>query len=118
MSNGMASAALLLVVPMLLAAVELWDPTRPPDAPLEELGMVGASSYAPGPLYLSSILISPERRLATINGQRVRTGEQVGSARVLEITPVSVRVELEGEILDLYLAPRLKTPTSREKEQE
>ncbi len=118
MSSWIASTALLLVVPMLLAAEELRDPTRPPDAPLEELGTIAASSYAPGPLHLSSILISPERRLATINGRRVRTGDQVGSARVLEITPVSVRVELEGEILDLYLVPHLKTLTSREKEEE
>ncbi len=118
MSRALASTALLLAFPMLLSAEELRDPTRPPDAPLEESGRIGTSSYAAGPLYLSAILISPERRLATINGQRVRTGEQVGSALVLEITPVGVRVELDGEILNLHLAPRLKTPASREKDAE
>ena len=118
MSSMLAITALLLVFPTPLAAEELRDPTRPPDAPLEDIGPIGTSSYVAGPLYLSAILISSERRLATINGQRVRTGDQVGSALVLEITPVSVRVELEGEILNLYLAPRLKTPASREKDEE
>jgi hypothetical protein len=34
---------------------------------------------------LSSTLIAPGRRLATINGQRVAVGERIGQARVTAI---------------------------------
>ena len=44
-------------------------------------------------LVIASILHSPERRLAVVNGRIVRAGDRVGSTTIVEIQPRAVVVE-------------------------
>lgn len=64
------------------------DPTRPPNIVSEpEHSQDGAAALP----RLQSILISPTRRMATIDGRTVKVGDRVGDARVTRI--------LENEVI-------------------
>ncbi|XOV89041.1 MAG: hypothetical protein ACFHX7_03920 [Pseudomonadota bacterium] len=78
---------LLGLLPGLLLADALTDPTRPPAryAPVLEPSVKARSG-----LLLESILISPYRRIAIINGLRVREGDAVDGSIVTRISRASV----------------------------
>jgi len=82
-------------------ALALHDPTRPTD-PARYFGENGMSSR---PWTLHSILHSPDRRIAIINGQRVQEGDRVGSAKVLRIGNSHVLLQTGGHRLTLRLLP-------------
>ncbi len=95
-------ACLVLMLVLLVAPVataELVDPTRPPAVP------GGAPDPAEPRRGLTSILVSPERRLATIDGETVRVGDRVQGGRVLAISPTTVRLAGPDGPLDLTLVP-------------
>jgi MSHA biogenesis protein MshK len=81
-----ASAATLgagMVILCHVALAELLaDPTQPAGA-----AMRGGAPTGP---VLQSVLISPSRRLAVIDGQTVQLGGKFGSATVVSITEVGV----------------------------
>lgn len=56
--------------------------------------------------YLSSTLISPQRRLAVVNGRSVSIGDRVDGARVLAILPYAVRLRHDDTVLTVYLVTR------------
>lgn len=63
-----------------MAQAGLGDPTRPSYAlPVSE-GVVASAE-----LRVSAVFISGDRRIAVINGQRLRVGESVGGATISEI---------------------------------
>jgi hypothetical protein len=90
----------------------LIDPTRPlvlPSVGGENDGSEGGFEFglfdeAFTTYELSSVLIRGDVRIAVINGERVRVGERVGSARVTAIESDSVRLNVDGNIqtLELY----------------
>ena len=97
MCKRLSIAALGLV---LLGATgvraELQDPTRPPDFSAVEavVGTAGAMGLPAGSrLTLQSILISPTRRIAIVNGERVKEGDEIGTARVVEIRAWGLELE-------------------------
>ncbi|WP_126452405.1 hypothetical protein [Sulfuriflexus mobilis] len=97
-------SALLLYVGVSLMAHAYEDPTRPPDF----AGTGADTQQLNAPVWqLSSILISAERRLAVINGQTVRQGEQIGNARVIRIgaTGVTLRNNTETFTVKLLSLP-------------
>jgi len=65
---------LLGILPAFALAQTLADPMRPPDE-------LSARPRGPAPNILRSIIISPTRRAAIINGQTVELGEKVGGVR-------------------------------------
>ena len=90
-------------------AAELGDPTRPsyvvenkaPNAPRKAAWEV------------ESIIVSPGRRVAVINGRTVSVDDWIGGARVREILPYEVRLEHKGEIRTITLIPtRVKNPAT------
>lgn len=92
----------LLVV--LLAAVtpansaELRDPTRPT--------FVGQAADNDGPvaaISVTAVFISGERRIAVVNGQRLRVGQSVGGAVVRAINPNNVTFERDGRSFSVSL---------------
>ena len=100
-------ATLLLLMP-LLSQAQLNDPMRPAQAPRTTV-----SATAPTPAWrLDSIILSGDRRLAVINGQRVSEGDQLGQARVsrIEATRVILRVGQQSRVLTL-LPLSIKTPS-------
>ena len=79
------SIARTLLAVLLLAAApagaDLADPMRPSYAlPADTQGAAPVSALA-----VSAVFISGERRVAVVNGQRVRVGETVGGAVVSRI---------------------------------
>jgi hypothetical protein len=83
---------ILSLVPVLGVA-ELNDPTKPPD--------VAASSL--GTLVLSAVIISPENKLAVINGKIFHEGDTVNGMKVISIEANSVDLASPQEKLTLTL---------------
>jgi hypothetical protein len=54
------------------------------------------SSGAAPDLVLASILHSPQRRLAIVNGRIVRAGDRIGDVTIREIEPRAVVIETSG----------------------
>ncbi len=118
MSDAFAYRALtcaFILAALPAAAGELADPTRPgylPPATAPATG-VRAPSWR-----VESIIVSPGRRLAVINGRVVAVNDRVGGARVVEITPYEVRLEYQGETRRAALVPaRVKHPANSTVEQ-
>jgi MSHA biogenesis protein MshK len=94
---------LMLVLALATAsgafAQVLSDPTRPPSfSPATENPRNEASR-------LQSVLISPGRKLAVIDGRTVKLGERVGDARVVAIAPAQVILQRGAEYQTLKLHP-------------
>lgn len=106
---------LLLALPFAAAlaadvnAEELVDPTRPSHvAAARDSNTTRAPSWQ-----VESIIVSPGRRLAVVNGRVVGVGDRVGGAKVTEILPYEVRLEYQGEIRRISLvATRVKNPAN------
>ncbi len=105
-----------------IAAAELRDPTRPMDfLEFGEVPGLGVTDTTPSTAHrgfvLQSILVSPTRRIAIVNGERVQKGDQIGSARVLEIEPWFVQLRgREGNIELRMTTIRVKTPVGERSE--
>ena len=84
-------------------SAQLSDPTRPPD---RYPGAAGHGTKAAPVWILSSTLIAPTRRLATINGKTVEVGDRIRGAEVLRIEPAQVSLRNGSKLLLLRLAPR------------
>ena len=80
----------------------LRDPTQPTD-PALYFGY--SDSQTVDGWSLQSILSSPERRIAIINGTRVREGDRIGSARVVRIHDSHVLLNTGNQTLTLHLLP-------------
>jgi len=94
---------LLLLLGMLsFNASALQDPTRPTDPVLYFGG-----NHRPGTSVwtLQSILSAPDRRIAIINGTRVREGDRIGNARIVSIKPSHVVLNTGKRTLKLQLLP-------------
>lgn len=84
-------------------AQALTDPTRPPTEPLPaDAGGVPVDTSKP---QLQSILISPNRRLAIIDGQTVALGGHFGDARLVSISETAVVLKRGDKTETLRLVP-------------
>lgn len=107
--------AVYFVVLALLSALALaQDPTRPPTA-AEIRAWMGevVAEAVDSDWRLQAILASDQRRLAIINGQRVRPGDRVDGAEVLAIEPDRVVLAHRGREIVLLLGHR-RQPSSRQ----
>lgn len=91
----------LLTTSVNLPADSLVDPTRPPNT---IPAAVDESEEVEEGLMLTSILVSPGRKVAVISGVSVTEGQLVRGARVLEIQPFSVRVFADNGVRTLRLS--------------
>lgn len=95
--------ALLLLGPGLSSSVQaLKDPTQPTD-PGNYYG--SSRKHSATSWSLQSILSSPQRRIAVINGTRVKEGDRIGPARVVRIRDSHVLLNTGGRTLTLRLFP-------------
>ena len=104
---GMVAALMLHGGRTSVAAPDaiLVDPTQP----------MGASAPRRG-LVLESTMISPERRLAMINGRVLGVGGRINGAVVTNIKPYAVTLRKGGRKIHLRLVPKITQP-SRSKQQ-
>lgn len=92
-------AAALAAGPVV-AESELPDPTRP------AVWRAAAPAREQAPAWrLESTLISPQRRLAVIDGRLLRPGDRLDDAQVLEIQPDRVTLRHGDRIVHLRLLP-------------
>ena len=91
-------AVLLCCAPV--RAQTLSDPTRPPGA----VSPAEADDGQPRAPVLQSVIITPNRRAAIINGERIELGGVYGDARVSRITETEVVLRSAGrtEVLKMY----------------
>lgn len=116
----------LTVLPFYLAAAHaellpgeggLSDPTEPPpnyQAKLEN-SPAGEVASEPGRHWLlTSTLVSPQRRIAVMNGQAVKPGDIVDGVTVLDIALATVRLrDTQGEFSVTMQPAAVKTPSGR-----
>ncbi|SCZ64973.1 general secretion pathway protein GspB [Thiohalomonas denitrificans] len=92
----------LLVAPAGAAALD--DPMRPPNEQQTR------SVVSHPQLQLTAVMIHRDRRIAVINGQRVREGSQIAGSTVLAINPSTVTLRRNGRLTALSLLDlRVKT---------
>jgi hypothetical protein len=73
---------------------------RPPESPPVPLDAV-----------LGTILYSPDRRFAIVNGRIVGPGDEVNGARIVDITPMEVLLrDAQGRLRSLTLGVGGRTP--------
>ena len=106
------AAALLASTPALAGGPQPADPTRPAGGPAV-IAPIGAQKKQP--LFLSSLLISPQRRIAIINGKSLSEGERIAGERILSITDTGVQLEGSRGVYTLSLHPK---PVKRRAESE
>jgi MSHA biogenesis protein MshK len=87
-----------------VSAQQLRDPTRPPNFAAAR----PEAAEAPSDLVLQTVLVSPERRNATVNGRLVRVGDTVSGMRVIEIRESTVVLRGPGEQRTLSLFPAVE----------
>lgn len=93
---------LIVVANLCLGAEFMRDPTRPYTA--RELSAATAPRFV-----VNAIIISPERRVAIVNGRRVKVGDSIGNATVIAIEKEKMVLDLNGKRITAHLhdgAPR------------
>lgn len=95
--------SLLIIASVLLSQQShaLHDPTRP----TEPADYFGGGIRSNNAWSLQSILSATDRRIAIINGTRVREGDRIGSARVVSINESQVVLNTGGQHFTLRLLP-------------
>ena len=99
-----------------LAASELADPTQPPAGIYDmQGGGQGAANVIRSRTNngLQSVIISPQRRAAIINGTTVELGEKIGGAKLIEVNEGGVVLQsIRGKrMLALFPGVNLKMKT-------
>ncbi|MDW7645046.1 MAG: hypothetical protein SCI25_08385 [Desulfuromonadales bacterium] len=99
----------LLTTAAGLCAEPLRDPTRPP-----RVQAASAPAERTTGWQVSSILISPGRRVATVNGKAVQVGDRIAGARVTAIAADYVRLRHENKEFTVQLQrQRIKEPVQK-----
>lgn len=106
-----------IVLLLLASSTQANDPTRPP-TPAEVDAWFHGGTVAENDIrtdfQLQSILLSPQRRVAVINGRRVTVGDHVDGAEVRAIDAGRVELEQDNESVILTIATRSLGETVRE----
>lgn len=107
-----ALVALLALPALATAADEVRDPMQP--TWLRGGNSPAQSVQSPRQRFsVDTIVVSPERRVAIINGRSVGVGEWINGAKVLKIDPDAVTLELDGARFTIALAITDIKKTSR-----
>ena len=91
---------LLISMTSAVSAEELRDPTRPHTYDRVERTVDGVPSFT-----INAIFVSDDRRIAIVNGERVRVGDTVSGATVVSIQKEQVTLSVSGQ----KFTARLKT---------
>ena len=99
-ASMLLAAACMAAAPMA-GAQAMRDPTRPPAASTGSV--VGRTE--PSGWILQSVLISPERRYAIINGEVVAIGGSVAGAELVAVAAERVTLRTQGGLRVVHLFP-------------
>ncbi len=105
---GSATLALLLLGALLCpapaAGESLPDPTRPSSPEVREQERTRTQQEREPSWQLSSVIYSPQRRVAVINGEVKKVGDSVAGAKVTSIRPDSVVLIYRGQQITIGLS--------------
>ncbi len=79
------------------------DPMRPPDAKQVKAGSSAAKKQG---WWVTEVLISPERRIAVVNGRVVKVGSTINGAKVSAIYGNAVKLDVNGKTVFISPIPR------------
>jgi len=103
-ARRLALFAAMLFLPIVVSAQKLViDPTRPPVG--LGAGAADAESDTAGGIMLQSVMISPTRSAAIINGVMVRLGEKYGDAVLVKVAESEVVLRSGGAQQVLKIHP-------------
>lgn len=105
-----AGFAALLASAVPAGAEQLRDPTRPPG----KSAVKGGPAPVPGGLVLQSILNSPERKAAVINGKLVGPGESVDGFMLVGIAEDEAVLKNGADVRRLRLYPAVAMKKQRQ----
>jgi len=110
LTRNLAAVALIAALPAY--AQGLNDPTRPPAEILGDAGQDSEASVGSSPAQV--VIISSDRRQATINGRTVSLGGRYGDATLVRISDEEIVLEKAGstEIIRLYSSVNRKMRVS------
>lgn len=107
----------LAISPMVLA--EFHDPMRPPAYALEKFNQeknnnrpvnkASDKSIKTRPWELNSILYSSQRKHAIINNKLLKKGDMIRGAKLVHLSPHSVRLIAKGKAINLSLRNRYQS---------
>ncbi len=104
--------AIIMALSLSIQAQTVNDPMRPPGQ-YSSLSQSNGQTVKPA-FDLQSTIVSPTKRLAVIDGQRLRIGDVVGQAKIVSITPGIVRLRgSNGDTVLRLNTLSIKKPTSR-----
>jgi hypothetical protein len=91
-------------------AEQLPDPTMPDGYMADPV--IGETEALPATEFkVTEIVLSSDRRIAVINGQRVTTGDEFAGGKVVSIQAGKVTIDLEEERVEIPLVPlQVKKP--------
>jgi len=101
----MAERLIVLAAAGLLAGAALAQPLADPMRPPVESSAERSAATEIASSRLQSVLISPGRSVAVIDGRAVRLGERVGDATLISIEPSEVTLERGAARERLTLLP-------------
>lgn len=105
--------AVAVLLPALVNAQGLPDPTRPPPAFIDPgAAGEGAAEDAGDSMSLQSILVSKRRRQAVIGGKVVKVGDMIGQAKVVRIAEDGVVLRTGKHYETLRLFPDIEKRTA------
>ena len=100
----------------IASAQELRDPMQPPPLALRKFRLAKLAGQPkpkpttpkeqPKPLQLTSILFSPDRKIAIIDDQMLAVGDRIRGARLVRLTRDSARLLRNGKIINLNLGDK------------
>lgn len=108
----------LLILAMLCAPVfaqnnGFYDPTKPPAAFLPGAPTAASSATQEAPLVLQSVLLSPQRKAAIINGQSIALGQSIRGYQLRSLGPSQALLYGPKGTITLKLLPVPRQNTAR-----
>jgi MSHA biogenesis protein MshK len=111
MAQRLIALSILLAASSPSPAQVLNDPTKPPASTSLSPEEAAPGEAAVAPSRLQSVLISPSRRTAVIDGRAVTIGDRVGDATLVAIAPSEVILQRGAERQALKLHPGVEKTT-------
>jgi len=103
----------LLCAPAFAQNNGFYDPTKPPAAFLPGAPSVASSATLETPLVLQSVLLSPQRKVAIINGQNVALGQSIRGYQLRNLGPSQAQLYGPKGTITLKLLPAPRQNTAR-----
>lgn len=94
-------AALVFALSPFILQAQFDDPTLPPSFS----NVVSQDEEINTAWVLSSVLVSPKRKVAIINGKSVQVGDVLDGANIQSINATEVKLKHRGEVILLELHP-------------